>query len=129
MEGGSLTLTCTSEGLPPPTFTWRLNSEDIPTNRHTETFTDPEVDFDRVAGTVTSVTNGMTTSVLTISGAVFPGDDGVYECIGANSGAGMDNSSSAFIQLSIQGIHVPCYKLLAHTWTLRCGWMDGKQSC
>ncbi len=104
MEGRSLTLTCTSEGTPPPTFTWRLNGEDIPSNRHINISTDPEVDFDRSYGTVTSVTNGMTTSVLTISGAVFPDDDGVYECIGTNSHAGMDNSSSAFIQLSVQGI-------------------------
>ncbi len=103
MEGGSLTLTCTSQGVPHPTFTWRLNGEDIPTNRHTDTPTAPDVDFDRVAGAVTSVTNGMTTSVLTISGAVFPDDDGLYECIGTNSRAGMDNSSNAFIQLSVQG--------------------------
>ncbi len=106
MEGRSLTLTCISGGIPPPTFTWRLNGEDIPKNRHTDTSTDPVVDFDRLAGAVTSVTNGMTTSVLTISGAVFPGDDGLYECIGTNSRAGMDNSSNAFIQLSVQGI--PC---------------------
>ncbi len=103
MEEGGLTLTCTSEGTPTPTFTWRLNGEDIPDNRHTETFTAPDVEFDRLAGAVTSVTSGMTTSVLTISGTVFPGDDGLYECIGTNSRAGMDNSSSAFIQLSVQG--------------------------
>ncbi len=106
MEGGNLTLTCTSEGTPTPTFTWRLNGEDIPSNRHTDTSIAPVVDFDRQAGTVTSVANGMTTSVLTISVAVFPGDDGVYECIGTNSRAGMDNSCSAFIQLSVQGIAI-----------------------
>ncbi len=103
MEGGSLTLTCTSEGTPTPIFTWRLHGEDIPSNRYTDTPTAPDVDFDQVAGAVTNVTSGMTTSVLTISGAVFPDDGGLYECIGTNSRAGMDNSSSAFIQLSVQG--------------------------
>ncbi len=105
MEGGSLTLTCTTEGVPTPTFTWRLNDEDIPSNRHADTSTDPVVDFDQQAGVIHSVTNGLTISVLTISGAVFPDDDGVYECIGTNTRAGMDNSSSVFIQLSVQGTY------------------------
>ncbi len=118
MKGGSLTLTCTSEGTPTPTFTWRLNGEDIASNRHMETFTAPDVDFDRQAGAVTSVTNGMTTSVLTISAAVFRDVDGVYECIGTHSCTGMDNSSSAFIQLSVQGTCTTSHVnwLFAHTW-------------
>ncbi len=103
MEGGNVTLTCTSEGTPTPTFTWRLNGEDVPTNRHTETFTDPEVDVDQQADVINNFTNGTAITVLTISVAVFPDDDGVYECIGTNSHAGVNNSCRAFTMLTVQG--------------------------
>ncbi len=98
MEGGDIILTCTSEGNPAPSFTWRRDGVTLSSTLYTNTPTDPTV----LMITFTR-TNGMTTSVLTISGAVYPDDDGVYECVGTNSHTGIDNSSSASITVTVQG--------------------------
>ncbi len=103
MEGGGVILTCTSEGNPAPSFTWRRDGVTLSSDLYTDTSTDPTVDINTFVRT-----NGMTTSVLTISGAVYPDDDGVYECIGTNSHAGIDNSSSASITVIVQGTTALC---------------------
>ncbi len=99
VEGGDLILNCISEGNPAPSFTWSRDGVTLSSTLYTNTPTDPMI------GIVPPFTrtNGTTTSMLTISGAVYPEDDGVYECIGTNSHAGIDNSSSASITVTVQG--------------------------
>ncbi len=96
---GDIILTCSSEGNPAPSFTWMRDGVLLSSNLYTDTsLTNPTVTYPWYVST-----NGMTTSVLTISGAVYPEDDGVYECIGTNSHAGIDNSSGASITVTGQG--------------------------
>ncbi len=102
MEGDDVIFTCTSVGNPAPTFTWRLDGVTLPSNRHTDSSTAPTIHYPF------SRTNGTTTSVLTINGAVYPDDDGVYECIGTNSHAGIASSSSASITVTVQGTTARC---------------------
>ncbi len=104
MEGvEDIILTCTSEGNPAPSFTWRRDGVTLFSNLYTDTPIEPAITIPAIGVIPYVRTNGMTTSVLTISGAVYPDDDGVYECFGTNSHAGIDNSSSASITVTVQG--------------------------
>ncbi len=123
MEGGDVILTCTSEGNPAPTFTWKWDGVTLSSTLYMDTPSDPTVTYPTYVST-----NGMTTSVLTISGAVYPVDDGVYECFRTNSHAGIDNSSTASITVTVQGTialsSVAAFTLV--TQSLCCGafWVE-----
>ena len=93
-------ISCTSTGVPVPTISWILNNQITPFNQ-TDISQDLELDID---GTL--LTEGNVVSTLHIERAQYPAHDGVYECTGINSHAGVPSTSTVMITVQVQGMPI-----------------------
>ena len=110
LEGGSTDISCRSVGAPAPSIIWELDNQ-IVSFEQTDTVTQFEA---TLTGTVsgqrgTDVAPGNIISDLHIVSARYPDHDGVYTCIGTNSGDLNVASSSANVAVQVQGITVNDY--------------------
>ena len=104
VEGGSTDISCISVGAPAPSITWELDNH-IVSFEQTDTVSQFEA---TLTGTIggqrdTDVTPGNIISSLHIVSARYPDHDGVYTCIGTNSGDLNIASSTATISVQVQG--------------------------
>ena len=106
-EGANVDISCTSTGIPvPSSVNWLLAGLPAPFNFN-ETFTDLMVGRVVSLGVAPPVTPASVRSTLHIENAQYPAHEGVYECIGTNSYAGVANTSSAMITVQVQGTPIP----------------------
>ena len=103
-EGGSADISCRSEGAPVPSITWQLNSQ-ITGFQQTDTETPFEAHVIFVVGNnrEIDITPGSIESALHIVSANYPDHDGVYTCIGTNSGDLTVASSNVSITVQVNG--------------------------
>ena len=101
-DGGSSDISCRSEGAPVPSITWQLNT--LTTGfQQTDTETPFEASLNEAGVDTFEVTPGNIESTLHIVSASYPDHDGVYTCIGTNSGDLTVASSSVSITVQVNG--------------------------
>ena len=110
LEGGSTDISCISVGAPAPSITWELDNQ-IVSFEQTDNVTQFEATLTGTIGGQRDVvvTPGNIVSDLHIESARYPDHDGVYACIGTNSGDLNVASSSATVAVQVQGITVSDY--------------------
>ena len=100
-EGGSADISCTSVGAPVPSITWQLNNQTTGFQQ-----TDKETPFEASligngGDRNIDIAPGKLESTLHIVSASYPDHDGVYKCIGTNSGDLTVTSSSVSITVQV----------------------------
>ena len=100
----SINISCTCTGVPLPTVRWTYNGLDEIPFSHTDVSVDYGV---RVTGnelgrraTLTSL--GTAASTLHLMNIRYPQDQGVYQCIGSNTGTSITATSNASFTLRIE---------------------------
>ncbi len=102
-EGGNADIFCRSVGAPVPSISWQLNNQ---TTGFQQTDTERPFEASLIEtgdekGFV--VTPGKIESTLHIISASYPDHDGVYTCIGTNSGDLTVASSNVSITVQVSG--------------------------
>ncbi len=102
-EGGSADISCRSVGAPVPSITWQFNNQ-ITGFQQTDTETPFEAGLIEVGDNrEIDITPGSIESTLHILSTSYPDHDGVYTCIGTNSGDLTVASSSVSITVQVNG--------------------------
>ena len=115
-EGQNIRISCTSTGAPLPSIRWARNSQNITLLATTDTFTDYVITLTNVtesqnllAYQEATVSPGRTVSTLDIENFQSE-DEGIYECIGSNTGKTITAYSSAMIYVFFEGKFLHRYK-------------------
>ncbi len=103
----AVNISCTSTGLPLPTIRWTFNgSDEIPFN-HTDISTDfvpRDTMGDFYQSPYLIISHGNATSILHVKNIRYPEDQGVYKCIGSNTGTSITATSSATFTIRVQSM-------------------------
>ena len=102
----NVNITCISTGAPLPNVRWTFNGLDEIPFSYTEESVDYEVQLKGpdifLSPTLSSL--GIATSTLHIENIRYPQDQGVYQCIGSNTGTGITATSNASFTLRVEGM-------------------------
>jgi hypothetical protein len=100
-QGESLTLSCSSTGVPLPTISWSVNGQIVNFDRIDQS-TEPSLFIHTPR--YTSATLGIVNSTIRIEDIQYLADDGVYLCTGSIVHAGGEDTSSASLIVDVLGM-------------------------
>ena len=99
IEGGALSISCTSTGAPTPAIVWELNGQPAPyTPTEAMTIAQAQLVGTAGGGLTPNVTLGRITSDILINNAQYPADNGIYVCFGSND----DFNGNDSVEISVQ---------------------------
>ena len=109
--GESVNFTCIATGAPLPTIIWnfkgmnetRFRQTDSSIGVHLIQTTFRSTDFLGLPYNKTTVVPGIAMSTLHIENMTYPDDDGVYNCIGLNTGFSITATSRVSTPVQIEG--------------------------
>ena len=103
-QGQSVDVTCTATGAPRPTVRWTFNGQNVTQFNQTVQLIQMRVRIMNESNFLSaSVRDGYAISTLHIVN-IQPSDEGVYMCIGSNTGSAVTTTSISEFTLLIEGI-------------------------